>query len=168
MRPGRLDQLVYIPLPDHASRVDILKSCLRKSPLAKDISIDEIAQATAKFSGADLTEICQRACKYAIRESIEKSIRMQREREARGDDGMDDEDIDPVPEITRSHFEESMKFARRSVSDADIRKYEMFSQKLQQERGFGGSFKFSDSAGSGGGGGDAAAAAADDDDDLYN
>merc|ERR1711906_13918 len=34
MRPGRLDQLVYIPLPDQASRVDILKSCLRKSPLA--------------------------------------------------------------------------------------------------------------------------------------
>merc|ERR1719231_1912537 len=160
MRPGRLDQLVYIPLPDQASRVDILKSCLRKSPLAKDISIDEVATATAKFSGADLTEICQRACKYAIRESIEKSIRMQREREARGDDGMEEEDIDPVPEITRLHFEESMKFARRSVSDADIRKYEMFSQKLQQERGFGGSFKFSDSAGggaSGGGGGDGAA-----------
>jgi transitional endoplasmic reticulum ATPase len=168
MRPGRLDQLVYIPLPDHASRVDILKSCLRKSPLAKDISIDELAQATAKFSGADLTEICQRACKYAIRESIEKSIRMQREREARGDDGMEEEDIDPVPEITRSHFEESMKFARRSVSDADIRKYEMFSQKLQQERGFGGSFKFSDSAGGGGGGGGEAAAEAADDDDLYN
>ena len=168
MRPGRLDQLVYIPLPDHASRVDILKSCLRKSPLAKDISIDELAQATAKFSGADLTEICQRACKYAIRESIEKSIRMQREREARGDDGMEEEDIDPVPEITRTHFEESMKFARRSVSDADIRKYEMFSQKLQQERGFGGSFKFSDSAGGGGGGGGEAAAEAADDDDLYN
>jgi transitional endoplasmic reticulum ATPase len=168
MRPGRLDQLVYIPLPDHASRCDILKSALRKSPLAKDISIEEIAQATAKFSGADLTEICQRACKYAIRESIEKSIRMQREREARGDDGMEDEEIDPVPEITRQHFEESMKFARRSVSDADIRKYEMFSQKLQQERGFGGQFKFSDSAGGGasGGGGDAAAAA--EDDDLYN
>ena len=133
MRPGRLDQLVYIPLPDQASRVDILKSCLRKSPLAKDVSIDEIATATAKFSGADLTEICQRACKYAIRESIEKSIRMQREKEARGGDAMDEEDmVDPVPEITRAHFEESMKFARRSVSDGDIRKYEMFSQKLQQ------------------------------------
>jgi len=167
MRPGRLDQLVYIPLPDHASRCDILKSALRKSPLAKDISIDELASATAKFSGADLTEICQRACKYAIRESIEKSIRMQREREARGDDGMEEEDIDPVPEITRVHFEESMKFARRSVSDADIRKYEMFSQKLQQERGFGGTFKFSD-AGGGAAGGDGGDAAAEDDDDLYN
>jgi len=70
-------------------------------------------------------------------------------------------------QITAVHFEESMKFARRSVSDADIRKYEMFSQKLQQERGFGGNFKFSDSAGGDGAGGEAAAVAADDD-DLYN
>mmetsp|Transcript_57639 Transcript_57639/g.86950 ORF Transcript_57639/g.86950 Transcript_57639/m.86950 type:complete len:795 (-) Transcript_57639:244-2628(-) len=168
MRPGRLDQLVYIPLPDQASREDILKACLRKSPLAKDISIEEVARATAKFSGADLTEICQRACKYAIRESIEKHIRLQREREARGEDAMEEEEeVDPVPEITRVHFEEAMKFARRSVSDADIRKYEMFSQKLQQERGFGGQFKFSDSgAAPGAEGGEAAAA--DDDDDLYN
>ena len=93
--------------------------------------------------------------------------RLQREREARGDDGMEEEDVDPVPEITRAHFEESMKFARRSVSDADIRKYEMFSQKLQQERGFGGTFKFSDSSGAGGGAADASAAV-EDDDDLYN
>ena len=35
MRPGRLDQLIYIPLPDEASRISILKSCLRKSPVAK-------------------------------------------------------------------------------------------------------------------------------------
>lgn len=35
-----------------------------------------------------------------------------------------------------------MKFARRSVSDADIRRYEMFSSTLQQSRGFGNNFKF--------------------------
>jgi len=168
MRPGRLDQLVYIPLPDKASRLDILKACLRKSPIAKDVSIDMIADATNKFSGADLTEICQRACKYAIRESIEKSIRLQREREARGDDAMEEE-IDPVPEITRVHFEEAMRFARRSVSEADIRKYEMFAQKLQQERGFGQAFKFDDAPSAGGAAaGSAGAAAAADDDDLYN
>ena len=34
-----------------------------------------------------------------------------------------------------------MKFARRSVSDNDIRKYEMFAQTLQQSRGFGGNFR---------------------------
>ena len=48
---------------------------------------------------------------------------------------------DQVPEITRGHFEEAMKFARRSVSDNDIRKYDMFSQTLQQSRGFGGNFR---------------------------
>jgi hypothetical protein len=40
--------------------------------------------------------------------------------------------------------QEAMRFARRSVSEADIRKYEMFAQKLQQERGFGQAFKFDD------------------------
>ena len=49
---------------------------------------------------------------------------------------MEDE-FDPVPDIRRDHFEEAMKFARRSVSDADIRKYEVFAQTLQQARGFG-------------------------------
>jgi transitional endoplasmic reticulum ATPase len=37
---------------------------------------------------------------------------------------------------------QAMKFARRSVTDADIRKYEMFAQTLQQSRGFGNNFKF--------------------------
>lgn len=52
---------------------------------------------------------------------------------------MDEED--PVPEITRAHFEEAMRFARRSVTDNDIRKYEMFAQTLQQSRGFGNNFR---------------------------
>ena len=48
-----------------------------------------------------------------------------------------DEEDDLVPEIRRDHFEEAMRFARRSVTDKDIRKYEMFAQTLQQARGFG-------------------------------
>ena len=54
---------------------------------------------------------------------------------------LQDDDYDPVPEIRRDHFEEAMKFARRSVTDNDIRKYEMFAQTLQQSRGFGGNFR---------------------------
>ena len=45
-----------------------------------------------------------------------------------------------MPEIRKDHFEEAMKFARRSVTDNDIRKYEMFAQKLQTTRGFGQNF----------------------------
>lgn len=85
------------------------------------------------------------------------------------------EEDDPVPEITREYFEEAMKFARRSVSDNDIRKYEMFSQTLQQSRGFGTNFRFPDSAGGGQGGGQGPSGNAGDnfgadgdDDDLYS
>lgn len=101
-----------------------------------------LAKVTHGFSGADLTEICQRACKLAIRQSIEQEIRREKERAAQPDIDMEMEEDDPVPEITRAHFEEAMKFARRSVSDNDIRKYEMFSQTLQQSRGFGNNFRY--------------------------
>merc|ERR1712113_266656 len=74
LRPGRLDQLIYIPLPDDGSRQSIFKSVLRKSPVAPDVDVDTLVKFTNGFSGADITEICQRACKYAIRESIEKDI----------------------------------------------------------------------------------------------
>jgi transitional endoplasmic reticulum ATPase len=144
LRPGRLDQLIYIPLPDLASRMAILKAALRKSPVAKDVNLDFLAQHTHGFSGADLTEICQRAVKLAIRESIDVVYQRKREREENGAESMETEveEEDPVPEITRAHFEEAMKFARRSVSDNDIRKYEMFAQTLVQSRGIGNNFKF--------------------------
>jgi transitional endoplasmic reticulum ATPase len=153
LRPGRLDQLIYIPLPDLPSRVSILKvtryvkieinfcqSSLRKSPLAKDVDIEFMAKKTPGFSGADLTEICQRSVKLAIRESIEKEI--ERSRNKMETETTEEEEVDPVPEIRKDHFEMAMQYARRSVSDQDIRKYEMFAQTLQQARGFGNNFKF--------------------------
>jgi len=149
MRPGRLDQLIYIPLPDQPSRVAILKANLKKSPIAKDVSLEFMADNTQGFSGADLTEICQRACKLAIRECIEKDMEARRARQEKGEDDMETEPFDPVPEITRQHFEESMCHARRSVSENDIRKYEMYQNTLQQSRGLSGgnNFKFPESGG---------------------
>jgi len=167
LRPGRLDQLIYIPLPDDKSRAQILKACLRKSPIHKDVDLEYLARSTKGFSGADLTEICQRACKLAIRQAIETDIK----REQEGGAADMELDEDPVPEITVQHFEDAMKFARRSVSDNDIRKYEMFAQTLQQSRGFGNDFRFPEgSAGNTQSNtGEAPAAEINDaDDDLYS
>merc|ERR1712046_354444 len=50
MRPGRLDQLIYIPLPDDGSRMAILKSNLRKSPVSKDVDLSYLASQTDKFT----------------------------------------------------------------------------------------------------------------------
>ncbi|TVU48424.1 hypothetical protein EJB05_08060, partial [Eragrostis curvula] len=141
LRPGRLDQLIYIPLPDEASRLQIFKACLRKSPVAGNVDLGALAKFTAGFSGADITEICQRACKYAIREDIEKDIERQRKAKDSSED-MEVDCADEPAEIKAAHFEESMKFARRSVSDADVRKYRAFAQTLQQSRGFGSEFRF--------------------------
>ncbi|KAF7838299.1 cell division cycle protein 48-like protein [Senna tora] len=172
LRPGRLDQLIYIPLPDENSRLQIFKACLRKSPLSKDVDLAALARFTHGFSGADITEICQRACKYAIREDIEKGIEKEK-RKRENPEAMEEDDTDEVPEIKPAHFEESMKFARRSVSDADIRKYQLFAQTLQQSRGFGSEFRFADqtentATGASDPFSSATAAATGDDDDLYS
>merc|ERR1711974_160731 len=50
MRPGRLDQLIYIPLPDYESRVGILKANLRKSPLAPDVDLEFLAKNSNGYS----------------------------------------------------------------------------------------------------------------------
>lgn len=183
MRPGRLDQLIYIPLPDFESRLSILRSVLRKSPVSKDVDLAFLATQTEKFTGADLTEICQRAAKLAIREDIERGIERERiraEAEAAGmvTDSTDDED-ETDPEILPRHFEEAVRNARRSVSDRDLAQYSSFAQTLQQSRsqlnGQGGSlssFQFPQNRPTGGSGSVGAApapsAAVDDDEDLYS
>merc|ERR1712099_154480 len=138
MRPGRLDQLLYIPMPDYESRLGILRATLRKSPVSKEVDLAYLSAQTDKFTGADLTEICQSACKLAIREEIERDIERERMREEAGDemedDDDEDEDEDTMPEILPAHFEAAVRQARRSVSDRDLAQYASFAQTLQQSR----------------------------------
>ena len=139
-RPGRLDTLVYVPLPDEASRAGILKAQLRKTPVAPDVDINYIASRTHGFSGADLGFVTQRAVKLAIKEAISIDIQRTKEKEASGaDDVKMEEDADgeedPVPELTKAHFEEAMQSARRSVSDVEVRRYEAFAQSMKNSGG---------------------------------
>ena len=137
-RPGRLDTLVYVPLPDESSRAGILKAQLRKTPVADDVDLNFIASRTHGFSGADLGFITQRAVKLAIKEAISIDIERTKKREAEGGDVDMVEDVDgddPVPELTKAHFEEAMQLARRSVSDVEIRRYEAFAQSMKNSGG---------------------------------
>jgi transitional endoplasmic reticulum ATPase len=139
MRPGRLDQLIYIPLPDRDSRISIFKANLRKSPIDEDLDIDQLADATDGFSGADITEICQRAAKNAIRDSITAGLERQKRVEA-GELTQEEADAlpDPVPAITKAHFEASMTKARRSVTPEIIKQYDDFQAKIKQQWSSGG------------------------------
>merc|ERR1719263_2436371 len=181
MRPGRLDQLIYIPMPDYESRLSILKSVLRKTPISRDVDLQYLAAQTEKFTGADLTEICQRAAKLAIREDIMRSMEREKVREEAVKEGMEMEEVeevDEVPEIMPAHFEDAVRNARRSVSDRDLAQYSSFAQTLQQSRAnitSGGqslaSFAFpgqQQQAAATNGNGANFAAAAEDEDDLYS
>lgn len=48
----------------------VLKANLRKTPISKDVDLNFVANITDGFSGADLTEICQKAAKAAVRDVI--------------------------------------------------------------------------------------------------
>jgi len=157
LRPGRLDQLIYIPLPDLPARQGILESTLRKSPIAPNVPIDFIARKTEGFSGADLAELCQRAAKAAIRDAIAA--------DELATDGME---VDGSSEIGRKHFEEAMAGARRSVAQTDLAKYDQFRQKMQptyNQGGGGMTINWPDDPMIGGTSG---GATVDDDEDLYS
>ena len=67
LRPGRFDRRVVVNLPDKAGRKAILEVHVRKVPLAADVSLEELAQATPGFSGADLKNLVNEAALLAAR-----------------------------------------------------------------------------------------------------
>lgn len=143
MRPGHLDQLVYIPLPDYGSRVSIFKANLRKCPLDPGVDIEKLALATDGFSGADITEICQRAAKNAIREDIRIDVENAK---LLLDDDTHSKPHESVAFITKAHFEDAMNRARRSVSDKDIEQYKQFIVKQKKDAGEADGFSFDKAA----------------------
>ena len=68
LRPGRLDRKIEIPLPNEASRLDILK--IHSSGITKrgDIDYESVVKLADGFNGADLRNICTEAGLFAIRE----------------------------------------------------------------------------------------------------
>lgn len=60
-RPGRLDLLVEIGLPDEQARRDILRIHSARMPLAADVDLDALAAATSGFAGAHLGALCREA-----------------------------------------------------------------------------------------------------------
>ncbi len=135
IRPGRLDQLIYIPLPDLKSREAIFKAALRKAPIDQEVDIEVLARSTHGFSGADISEICQSASKLAIREAI----LAEEERRKKVEAGELEEDEGKMDEnemlITKKHFNFAMSKARRSVSEKDLALFEEFAEKQKAGRG---------------------------------
>lgn len=70
LRPGRLDRLIYIPPPDFLARRKILELNLRQVPVSEDVSLDDIADRTQGFSGADMASLAQRTREWVFTEAV--------------------------------------------------------------------------------------------------
>ncbi len=76
LRPGRFDRQILVPAPDYKARLEIFKIHTRKMPLAKDVSLEELAKQTEGYSGADIEAVCREAALNALREDIKaKEVR---------------------------------------------------------------------------------------------
>ena len=67
LRPGRFDRIVKVDLPDKQGRLQILKIHAKNKPLAPDVDLEQIAQATFGFSGAHLESVMNEAAIQALR-----------------------------------------------------------------------------------------------------
>ncbi|KAK8807589.1 hypothetical protein WA171_000543, partial [Blastocystis sp. BT1] len=106
LRPGRLDQLLLVPLPSPEDRLDILRTITRKTPLAEDVDLTRIAmdKRCERFSGADLSNLVREASLTAIRPSLIAGV--------------------PAPSsVTQANFEAALNVVKPSVSEEDLKQY---------------------------------------------
>jgi len=70
LRPGRFDELIYVPVPDEEARLAIFKVHTRDMALADEVDLAELARRTKGYSGADIAEVCRKAGRLALREDL--------------------------------------------------------------------------------------------------
>jgi transitional endoplasmic reticulum ATPase len=68
-RPGRFDQAIFVPPPDHAARMEIIRLLAREKPLAR-LDENALAAATEGFSGADLHWVFNRAAELTLADAL--------------------------------------------------------------------------------------------------
>ena len=69
LRPGRFDRKVAVGTPDIGGREEILKVHAKNKPLGDDVNLQQIAQTTAGFTGADLENLLNEAAIIAAKEN---------------------------------------------------------------------------------------------------
>ncbi|XP_039397916.1 ATPase family protein 2 homolog isoform X1 [Mauremys reevesii] len=78
MRPGRIDRIIYVPLPDAKTRREIFKLQFRSMPISGEVCLEELVLQTQKYSGAEITAVCREAALLALQEDIQAKCIMGR------------------------------------------------------------------------------------------
>jgi len=118
LRPGRFDRLLFVPPPDLEARKQIFKIHTRKTPLAEDVNLDELARKTDGYTGADIASLANTGVMLALREHISKA--------------KDPEDAKKRAKglkVARRHFDEALQKIK-PMSTEELKMYERFSEQF--------------------------------------
>lgn len=74
LRPGRLDRIIYVPLPDNSTRKQLFELQFKKMPIEKLVNSEQLALETNGYSGAEIVAVCNEAAFKALEESILANI----------------------------------------------------------------------------------------------
>ena len=111
LRPGRFDRLLLVPAPDKEARIQILKIHTKDMPLDKNVDLEEIAERSEGYSGADLEALCREAAMIALRKN------------------------EKAKKVTLSNFEEAFKVVRGSITKDMIEYYKKVGEELGSKVG---------------------------------
>ena len=73
LRPGRLDRVVFVPLPDLETRRKVLTVHTKSKPVGRDVDLEAVAVRTEGYSGAEIAAVCNEAALAALEENVEAS-----------------------------------------------------------------------------------------------
>jgi transitional endoplasmic reticulum ATPase len=113
LRPGRFDELVYVPVPGAEGRRTILGIHTAEMPLADDVDLDRLAARTQGYTGADLENLARRAGLLALRQSLR--------------------DGDEETRVPMALFEQALEETRASVTPELEREYRQLADQLKRE-----------------------------------
>jgi transitional endoplasmic reticulum ATPase len=118
LRPGRFDRLLFVPPPDLEARKQIFKIHTRKTPLADDVNLDDLARKTDGYTGADIASLANTGVMLALREHISKA--------------KDPEDAKKRAKglkVAKRHFEEALQKIKPMRTE-ELKMYERFSEQF--------------------------------------
>lgn len=118
LRTGRIDEMIYVDMPDRAARESLFRLALSKLPADDDIDYGQLAVLTGGYNCSDIDYIVKTASRKMFNESIRNESL-------------------PYKKITQRLLETMISSCRPSVSSRDLREYERIRSEFSPKEGKG-------------------------------
>lgn len=112
LRPGRFNDLLYIPLPDEPARMYIVHKLFKNTPMEQDVDIEKFGAYTEGFNGADVENFCNKIKQIAAKRVINNNLK--------------------TVVVTKEDVAEARRTVKSSVAQEDIQLIKKFEKDMKR------------------------------------